>query len=149
LDDEKLIQFLNRELSNFTVLYIKLHRYHWYIQGKNFFTLHQFFENLYLEFSELIDVLAERILSIGGRPLATMSKFLDQKTIVEASADNEEREILKQLKDDFAQMANEIRETGIPLAEERKDDATVNDLTCCLKRFDKHIWMLNAFMDQR
>lgn len=130
MDDEKLIQFLNRELSNFTVLYIKLHRYHWYIQGKNFFTLHQFFENLYLEFSELIDVLAERILSIGGRPLATMSKFLDQKTIVEASADNEEREILKQLKDDFAQMANEIRETGIPLAEERKDDATVNDLTC-------------------
>jgi len=149
LDEEKLVRFLNQELSNFTVLYIKLHRYHWYIQGKNFFTLHAYFEDLYQAFSKQMDVLAERILAIGGRPLATMSKFLDRKTLVEASADNEEGELLQQLREDFAQLAKEIRETGIPLAEERKDDATVNLLTRFLARFDKDIWMLDAMADKR
>ncbi|MED4346233.1 Dps family protein [Heyndrickxia coagulans] len=149
MDEEKLVRFLNQELSNFTVLYIKLHRYHWYIQGKNFFTLHAYFEDLYRSFSKQMDVLAERILAIGGRPLATMSKFLDQKTLVEASADNEEGELLQQLREDLAQLAKEILETGIPLAEERKDDATVNLLTRFLARFDKDIWMLDAMADKR
>lgn len=149
MDEEKLVRFLNRELSNFTVLYIKLHRYHWYMQGENFFTLHAYFEDLYRAFSKQMDVLAERILAIGGRPLATMSKFLDQKTLVEASADNKEGEVLQQLREDLAQLAKEIRETGIPLAEERKDDATVNLLTRFLARFDKDIWMLDAMADKR
>ncbi|MEK5267687.1 MULTISPECIES: Dps family protein [unclassified Heyndrickxia] len=149
MDEEKLVRFLNQELSNFTVLYIKLHRYHWYIQGKNFFTLHAYFEDLYQAFSKQMDVLAERILAIGGRPLATMSKFLDRKTLVEASADNEEGELLQQLREDLAQLAKEILETGIPLAEERKDDATVNLLTRFLARFDKDIWMLDAMADKR
>lgn len=149
MDEEKLVRFLNQELSNFTVLYIKLHRYQWYIQGKNFFTLHAYFEDLYQAFSKQMDVLAERILAIGGRPLATMSKFLDRKTLVEASADNEEGELLQQLREDLAQLAKEILETGIPLAEERKDDATVNLLTRFLARFDKDIWMLDAMADKR
>ncbi|MEC5268565.1 DNA starvation/stationary phase protection protein [Heyndrickxia coagulans] len=149
MDEEKLVRFLNQELSNFTVLYIKLHRYHWYIQGKNFFTLHAYFEDLYQAFSKQMDVLAERVLAIGGRPLATMSKFLDRKSLVEASADNEEGELLQQLREDLAQLAKEIRETGISLAEERKDDATVNLLTRFLARFDKDIWMLDAMADKR
>ncbi|MGG3901069.1 ferritin-like domain-containing protein [Heyndrickxia faecalis] len=46
-------------------------------------------------------------------------------------------------------MAKEIRETGIPLAEENKDNATVNLLTRFLTRFDKDIWMLEAMADKR
>ncbi|WP_018663237.1 Dps family protein [Heyndrickxia acidiproducens] len=149
MSDERLVAFLNRELSNFTVMYIKLHRFHWYIQGQRFFTLHQFFEDLYAEFSAHIDVIAERILAIGGRPLATMSKFLDVQTLAEATADNEEREILKTLVADFTQMSEEIRKIGIPLAEEGQDAATADYLTGCLKRFDKHKWMLEALLDQR
>ena len=47
MDNQRLINFLNQLLSNQFILYVKLHRYHWYIKGKNFFRLHEYFEELY------------------------------------------------------------------------------------------------------
>jgi starvation-inducible DNA-binding protein len=67
MSNQKLINFLNQQLSNFAVMYIKLHRYHWFIQGKHFFRLHQTFEQLYNEMSEDLDVLAERIFIMDPR----------------------------------------------------------------------------------
>lgn len=38
---------LNTQLSNWFLLYSKLHRFHWYVKGPHFFTLHEKFEELY------------------------------------------------------------------------------------------------------
>ena len=35
---------LNKQLANWNVLYTKLHKYHWYVKGPHFFTLHEKFE---------------------------------------------------------------------------------------------------------
>lgn len=40
---------LNVQISNWSILYTKLHRYHWYVKGPLFFTLHEKFEELYNE----------------------------------------------------------------------------------------------------
>ncbi|MBE6184196.1 Dps family protein [Heyndrickxia ginsengihumi] len=146
---QQFVQFLNQELSNFTVMYIKLHRYHWYVQGKHFFSLHELFETMYEEFADNIDQLAERILAIGGRPLATMAKYLDEKTLAEASADNTEEEMIEQLRSDLRLIVSEIREKGIPLGEEIQDSATVDLLNDYVFTFEKHIWMLEAFQNAR
>jgi starvation-inducible DNA-binding protein len=47
------------------------------------------------------DMLAEHILAIGGKPFATMVKFIKEASIEEASADDEEREIVEQLQHDL------------------------------------------------
>ena len=80
MSEQKLINFLNQELSNFNVMYVKLHRYHWYVQGHHFYGLHALFEKLYDEMAEDLDEIAERILAIGGKPLATMQKYLSETT---------------------------------------------------------------------
>lgn len=149
MENQDLVKFLNQELSNFNVLFVKLHRYHWYIQGPNFFTLHRLFEQLYTEAAEDIDRLAERILAIGGRPLATMSKYLDEATLAEAQADNEEQEIMNQLCKDYRQCIQEIREYGIQPAEENDDQPTADLLNELRLRFEKHIWTFEAYLHHR
>lgn len=146
MSNQKLINFLNQELSNFSVMYIKLHRYHWFVQGRHFFQLHNKFEELYKEMAEDLDNIAERVLSIGGKPLATMSKFLEETTLFEAQADDKENEIFKQLIKDYGQMITEINDTGRKLAEEQNDQPTVDFLNDIQARFEKHIWMFKAYI---
>jgi starvation-inducible DNA-binding protein len=146
MSEQRLINFLNQELSNFNVMYVKLHRYHWFIQGHHFYRLHALFEELYNEMAENLDEIAERILAIGGKPLATMTKYLDETTLKEAQADDKETEILNQLQADFGQMIKEIKETGIPLAEELHDEGTIDLLVGYLKQFEKHCWMFRAYL---
>ncbi|WP_186577392.1 Dps family protein [Aquibacillus kalidii] len=145
-ENQKLINFLNQELSNFAVLYVKLHRYHWFVQGRHFFKLHEVFEELYNEAAADLDEVAERILAIGGKPLATMSKYLEEKTLFEAQADDKENEIIHQLSQDYKTMIKEIKETGVPLADEINDQPTADLLNDIHGRFEKHVWMLQAYI---
>ncbi|MRH42634.1 DNA starvation/stationary phase protection protein [Aquibacillus halophilus] len=145
-ENQKLINFLNQELSNFAVLYIKLHRYHWFVQGRHFFKLHEVFEDLYNEAAEDLDEVAERILAIDGKPLATMHKYIKETTLHEAQADDKENEIINQLSEDYRTMIKEIKEIGIPLAEEIDDQPTSDLLNDIRGRFEKHVWMLRAYI---
>lgn len=144
--NQTLINFLNQELSNFAVMYIKLHRYHWFIQGRHFYSLHELSENLYKEMAADLDTLAERVLAIGGKPLATMHKYIDETTLKEAQADDKENEVISQLTEDYLQMIDEIKNTGVKLGEELNDQPTVDLLNELQGRFEKHVWMLKAYL---
>src|SRR5690625_68814 len=118
MDNQNLINFLNQLLSNYSVMYVKLHRYHWFVQGRHFFQLHEKFEEMYDMFHEDLDEIAERILMIDGKPLATMSKYLEETTLTEANADDKENEMITQLRKDYEQIISEIRNEGEQLASE-------------------------------
>ena len=68
---------LNELVATWSVLYTKLHNYHWYVSGPSFFTLHTKFEELYNEVTLNLDEIAERILSKGGKPVATLKEHLE------------------------------------------------------------------------
>lgn len=145
MENQKLINFLNQLLSNQFVMYVKLHRYHWFVQGRHFFQLHALFEEMYSKFAEDLDEVAERILMIDGKPLATMSKYLKEATLVEANADDKEDEILDQLHEDYKQLIAEIKEDGFKLADERNDEPTKDLLITLLGSYEKYVWMLSAY----
>lgn len=148
MDNQKLINFLNQLLSNHFVMYVKLHRYHWFVKGAHFFQLHEKFEEMYKMFANDLDKVAERVLMINGKPLATMSKYLEEATLVEANADDTEEEIIKQLLKDYNQLVSEIKEQGIPLAAENKDEPTLDLLVGLQNDYEKYIWMLSAYQDK-
>ncbi|MBY0122853.1 Dps family protein [Bacillus sp. S/N-304-OC-R1] len=143
--NDKLIQAVNKQVANWTVLYVKLHNYHWYIKGRHFFTLHEKFEELYNEANVHIDELAERILSLEGKPVATMKECLETATVQEASGAEKEEEMVKTLCDDFEKMADELQE-AIALAEEANDEGTGDMLIAVKQSLKKHIWMLKAYL---
>lgn len=146
MENQRLINFLNQLLSNHFVLYVKLHRYHWYVQGRHFFTLHEKFEEMYTDVAEDSDEIAERILMIEGKPLATMSMYLKEATLVEASADDKESELISQLYDDLTQLNKEIRSSGLKLARELEDGPTEDLLLTIQAKTEKRCWMLRAYM---
>jgi len=140
-----LINAVNKQVANWTVLYVKLHNYHWYVKGHHFFTLHEKFEELYDEANGYIDELAERILALDGNPVATMKECMELATIQEAAGTEKEEEMVKTICEDFEKLTAELQE-GITLAEEAKDEGTADLLIGIKKSLKKHIWMLKAYL---
>lgn len=145
MKNQKLIQFLNQLLSNYFVMYVKLHRYHWYVQGEQFFQLHQQFEEMYKTFGQDLDMIAERILMIDGQPFATMIKYIKEATLTEASADNLNSEMIDQLVADYEQMIKEVQEEGIKYAHDVGDEPTLDMLISVQSKLEKYVWMLKAY----
>ena len=140
-----LSEILNAQVANWAVLYFKLHSYHWYVKGDKFFELHEKFEQLYNEAAEYIDVLAERLLALQGKPASTMRDFLKLASVAEASGDETADQMVEAILRDFAAMKEELKE-GIRLAESQNDTSTADMLTDIRTSLEKHIWMLSAYL---
>lgn len=141
----ELTQSVNKQIANWTVLYIKLHNYHWYVTGPEFFTLHAKFEELYNEAALHIDELAERLLSMGDKPVATMSAALELASVKEASGRESATDMVASIVDDYATMIEELKQ-GMELAGEVNDDTTSDLLLSIHSGLEKHVWMLNSFL---
>jgi starvation-inducible DNA-binding protein len=140
-----VIQAVNQQVANWTVLYTKLHNYHWYVKGRHFFTLHVKFEELYNEAGMIIDEFAERILALDGKPVATLKECLEMATIKEAKGNEKEDDMVSQLHDDFSKIVDELQE-AIEIAEQEEDAATADMLTGVKKSIRKHMWMFKAYL---
>lgn len=141
----QLHPLMNQQLTNWTVLYTKLHNYHWYVKGPNFFTLHVKFEELYTETATYIDEIAERLLSIGGQPIATLKETLEVATIQEANGDEKAEEMVKIIHQDFATIAKDIDEL-LSVASDANDEETADLFLGIKASLEKHMWMLQAFL---
>lgn len=141
----ELHEVLNRQIAGWSVLYTKLHHFHWYVQGPHFFTLHAKFEELYNLATAHMDEAAERLLAIGGRPVATMSEQLRLSPIEEAQGQFTAERMVEAVVADLRLMLNVINE-GIQAAGEVDDKATEDMLIGFTAELDKETWMLNAFL---
>lgn len=144
-NNKEVIEVLNKQVAEWTVLYTKLHNYHWYVKGPNFFSLHEKFEELYNEASIYIDDLAERILAIEGNPIATLKEALEWSQIEEAEKNLSANQMVEQLSKDFTTVIAQLEE-GIQLAEKLNDDMTGDMLLAMVTSLEKHNWMLKSFL---
>jgi starvation-inducible DNA-binding protein len=138
---------LNLQIANWSVLYTKLHRFHWYVKGPLFFTLHAKFEELYNEAALVVDQVAERLLAIGGQPIATMKEYLETANVEEIANETKAADMVATLVQDY----KAINETLKQLAEltDSEGDTITNDLaTGLIEQVDTHIWMLSAYLGE-
>lgn len=141
---EKIQTALNKQVANWSVLYVKLHNYHWYVKGPHFFTLHEKFEELYNEAGATVDEIAERLLAIKGFPIATMDEYLQFSTIKEGDKSLSPDEMVIDLVKDYEKIAEELK-TGIDVCGSFEDDATEDMLIGLKETIEKHAWMLRAY----
>ncbi|NJP36477.1 Dps family protein [Alkalicoccus luteus] len=142
-------EILNRHVANWNVMFVKLHNYHWYVSGPHFFTLHEKFEELYNEAQEHIDELAERLLALKGRPVASMKVYLETSTIKEAEGEQSADDMVEALVHDFTQLSNELKEDIETLEDDADDEATADMLIEIRQSVEKHNWMLRAFLGKK
>lgn len=140
-----LEQLLNEQVANLNVLYVKLHNYHWYVKGSDFFRLHAKFEELYNEVSEQMDAVAERMLTLKWNPAATLKEYLELATIQEAGGKEEPQAMVQHVLEDFATLTEAYNE-GIALADKAEDHATSDLLTGYVGSLEKQMWMLRAYL---
>lgn len=141
----KLQTKLNEYLANQQVMYIKLHNLHWYVKGHGFFTLHAKLEELYNQTAEIIDEVAERILAIGGSPVASLKNALEITRVKELSDENISSEhTVNVLIADVEYWIKDSKEI-MELAEEAGDKGTESLFDGYLSEYQKLLWMLKAF----
>lgn len=143
--ENKVVAALNQQVANWTVLYTKLHNYHWYVKGPHFFSLHTKFEELYDEANVYIDELAERILAIEENPIATLKESLDLSVVKEAKKNLSAADMVKDLSKDFDKVIKQLEE-GKATAEEADDEMTADMFLGMITNLEKHNWMLKSFL---
>ena len=78
-----VVEILSTLLADEYVLYTKTRNYHWNVVGMQFNDLHKFFEAQYEALDEVIDEVAERARSLGGRALGTLAEFTERTRLKE------------------------------------------------------------------
>jgi starvation-inducible DNA-binding protein len=64
------VEALNQALADIMALRDLYKKHHWQVSGPTFYSLHLLFDKHYKEQAELVDVIAERIQSLGGISIA-------------------------------------------------------------------------------
>lgn len=142
-----LVKEMNIQVSSWSVLYTKLHNYHWYVKGHQFFILHEKFEELYGEATAHMDEIAERILTLGGNPVATLKEHLTQSVVQEASGNEKADDMVRVVATDYGEIMQSLKK-GMELAATAGDGMTEDVLNAIYQNIEKHQWMLNAFLGE-
>lgn len=145
MTQEKVSAILNKQIANWSVLFVKLHNYHWYVKGPQFFTLHDKFEEFYNEAALHIDELAERLLALKGQPVATMKEYLETASVSEATGNETADEMVSTIIKDFDTLIDELKE-GMEAADTLGDETTADMLLAIHQSLEKHNWMLRSFL---
>ncbi|MEO9894404.1 DNA starvation/stationary phase protection protein [Aurantibacter sp.] len=136
---------LNMLLADFQVYYMNLRGLHWNVKGRNFFFLHEKFEELYTETNEVVDEIAERILSLGLNPLHTYEDYIDNKSI----------RIIKNVSDGDTAVSSILNNLSVLLLQEREilelssdqnDEGTSSLMSDLISGQEKLIWMLKSYL---
>lgn len=141
----KSVEGLNVLTADAMVLFQKLHHYHWYVTGEQFFGLHVKFEELYDYWMQVFDDVAERALTIGGKPPRTLGQILELTTLEEDSGLPSTNEMVQNLINDFESVVESAGKV-IEIAEEEDDRGTANLLDEIRDQMEKDVWMLKSYL---
>jgi len=148
MNDKKITPIvveLNTLLAEYNVYYQKLRNFHWNIQGKAFFDLHDQFEDLYSDARLKIDEIAERILTLNYRPLSRMKEYLEISKIEESSNDLSDIEMVAMILNDHKMLLKQMK-IVINHASNAEDEGTIDLLGAYIRELEKASWMLSAWM---
>ncbi|NLN32067.1 MAG: DNA starvation/stationary phase protection protein [Flavobacteriaceae bacterium] len=142
---KELSEDLNILLADLQIYYQNLRGVHWNIKGEQFFQLHPKFEELYLDAQEKVDLVAERILTLGATPLHTFEDYVEQSTVkVGKNISDAEKSV--QLILDSIQELLKIERRILDRSAELDDEGTNSMMSDFISFQEKTAWMLKAFL---
>jgi len=137
---------MNTYLANLAVLNTKLHNLHWNVEGKQFMQVHNFTEDLYDDFFEKYDEVAEIMKMKGEFPLVKLSEYQEAAAIEELESkkygvDEVLNVVLADLKE-MKKLATEIRND----ADDAGDFEVVGAFEDHVAGYSQNIWFLKAIL---
>ena len=144
---EALATELNVLLANYQLYYQNTRGLHWNIKGKHFFELHVKFEEIYTDAQLKIDLIAERVLTLGFTPTHTFSDYLKIGKIKEGKNISDAKTAVDLIVTSL-QAIIIIERNILKTAEKLGDEGTLTLLTDFITQQEKEIWMYASWLKQ-
>lgn len=145
MENKHIENELNNLLANYQIYYQNLRGFHWNIQGKHFFQLHEKFEELYNDTAVKIDEVAERLLTIGFTPLHSYQDYLDTASVKASKGVHDGEEAVKLIVDNLSALVDQQKDIRSQ-AEDSGDAATGDMLAAFVEEQEKTLWMYKAWL---
>ena len=142
----KVVEMLNADLASMFTLYHQYHKHHWIVEGSQFLELHLLLEAHYTELHDQFDVVAERIVALGGLPV-TGPTAIEKHAYVKHEAEGmfNLREMLEHDVDIECTLSETMRE-HIAEAAQLGDFGTENMLKTILEATEKRAAFLEKHL---
>lgn len=144
-DRAEISEGLGRLLADSYTLYLKTHNFHWNVTGPMFQTLHLMFETQYTELALAVDLIAERIRSLGFAAPGTYSAFSKLSSIKETDGVPKAEEMIQLLIEGQEAVVCTARSL-FPTVNAAADEATADLLTQRIQIHEKTAWMLRSLL---
>jgi starvation-inducible DNA-binding protein len=143
---EQTVTLLNALLADEYVLYTKTRNYHWNVVGPQFNDLHKFFEAQYEALNDIVDEVAERARTLGGKAWGTLAEFAKHARLTEHPGQvPPATTMLSNLLADHEAVIRTLRADLATVMDKYADAGTNDFLTGLLEKHEKMAWMLRAF----
>ena len=140
---EQLIEKLKALHATNFAFYLKLHFFHWNVEGPNFPQYHELFGKLYEDVFESVDVYAESIRALEAYAPGSFSRLSALSVIGDQVDPVSAEEMLAMAMDDNRKLMFMIRDVS-KIAEDMGEVGITNFLEGRFETHRKHQWMLRA-----
>jgi starvation-inducible DNA-binding protein len=142
---KKIAEGLSHLMADTYTLYLKTHGFHWNVTGPMFNTLHLMFETQYNELWTAVDLIAERIRSLGVYAPGSYQQIGKLSSIKEEPKVPTAEEMLAQLVAGHEAVVRTARKV-FPVAEKSNDESSCDLLTQRMQLHEKTAWMLRSML---
>lgn len=143
---QEIANGVSRLLADSYTLYLMTHNFHWNVTGPFFRDLHLMFEEQYTELATAVDVIAERIRTLGVPAPGTYAEFSRLSSIDEISGVPKAEEMVRHLVAANEAVVRTAREI-LPIAQDANDESTASLIADRMVIHEKTAWMLRSFLD--
>lgn len=143
---ERSALLLNGLLADHFTLMLKTWQFHWNVVGTAFGSYHEAMKGLYESEIERVDSIAERIRSLGKRPLGSMEAILQANHIQEFKMNEQVPEgidMWRIISNEWDRVIQFIRDIHGQIP--KNDLATLNFLEDMIDSMEKEAWMIRSY----
>lgn len=141
---EKLIALLNARLADAADLKSQVKQAHWNVKGMSFIALHELFDNIATIVEGHVDLIAERITTLGGTAMGTVRLAAENSSLSEYPHEITDGaahvDALSTALADFGKLARK----AIDESDELGDMDTADIFTEISREIDKQLWFVEA-----
>ena len=140
----EVIGLLNQRLADSIDLQTQCKQAHWNVKGPTFIALHKLFDEVNEDIEGYVDLIAERIVQLGGVAEGTVGVVTERSTLVDYPLGlSAGAEHVAALSDALGMFGRTVR-LGIEEMNELEDAGSADILTEISRGVDKWLWFVEA-----